>query len=191
VRQLRRTLHHLNKIIRKRVAAIGKNKSLGPDDISGEIPKYPARLLDITINNGTLPADWKRAIVVPVHKGGDRSAVTNYRPVSFTSVVCKQMEHVIGTYLRQVWYKNDWLYESQHGFRPGYSCESQVITVCQDIVDSMDNGDRINAIVIDFSKAFDLVPYDRLLTKIAISGVDSKVVAWVREFLWVARRQPK
>jgi len=50
--------------------------------------------------------------------------------------------------------------------------------------DSIDNGDRTEAIVIDFSKAFDLVPHDGLLMKIAISGVDSKVVAWVREFLW-------
>ena len=47
----------------------------------------------------------------------------------------------------------------------------------------MDNGDRIDAIVIDFSKAFDLVPHDRLLMKIAISGVDSRVVAWVKDFL--------
>ena len=46
----------------------------------------------------------------------------------------------------------------------------------------MDNGDKIYAIVIDFSKAFDLVPHDRLLMKIAIQGVDSKVVAWVSEF---------
>jgi len=93
------------------------------------------------------------------------------------------MEHVIASYLRQVWDKNEWLYEGQHGFRPGYSCESQVITVCQDIADSMDNGDRIDAIVIDFSKAFYLVPHDRLVMKIAISGVDSRVVAWAREFL--------
>jgi hypothetical protein len=49
------------------------------------------------------------------------------------------------------------------GFRPGYSCESQVITVFQDIADSLDNGDRIDAIIIDFSKAFDLVPHGRLL----------------------------
>jgi len=48
---------------------------------------------------------------------------------------------------------------------------------------SMDNGDRIETIVIDFSKAFDLVPHDRLLMKITIFGVDSKVVAWVRGFL--------
>ena len=47
-------------------------------------------------------------------------------------------------------------------------------------MDSMDNGDRIDAIVIDFSKAFDLVLHDRLLMKIVISGVDSRLVAWVR-----------
>jgi hypothetical protein len=59
------------------------------------------------------------------------------------------MEHVIALYLRQVHDKNDWLYDGQRGFRP---CECQVITVCQDIADSLDNGDRIEAIVIDFLK---------------------------------------
>ena len=52
-------------------------------------------------------------MVIPIHKGGDRSLVTNFRPVSLTSVVCKQMEHAIA-YLRQAWDKNDWLYEGQH-----------------------------------------------------------------------------
>jgi len=50
-------------------------------------------------------------------------------------------------------------------------------------VGSMDNGDRIDAIVIDISKTFDLVLHDRLLMKIANSGVNSRVIAWVREFL--------
>jgi hypothetical protein len=120
--------------------------------------------------------------VIPIHKGGDRSLVTNYRPVSLTSVVCKLMEHVIASYLRQVWNKNDWLYEGQHGFRPGSSCESQVITICQDIADSLDNGETIGAIIIDLSKAFDLVSHGRLLTKKNL-GVDSSVVVLIREFL--------
>ena len=47
----------------------------------------------------------------------------------------------------------------------------------------MDNGDKIDAIIVDFSKAFDLVPHGRLLTHIANSGVDSRVVVWIREFL--------
>jgi len=93
------------------------------------------------------------------------------------------MEHVIASYIRQVWDKNDGLYEGQHGFRPGYSCESQVITVHQDTAESLDNGDKIDAIIVDFSKNFDLAPHGRLLTKIANLGVDSRVAVWIREFL--------
>jgi hypothetical protein len=109
-------------------------------------------LLDLTINNDTIPRDWKKTIVVPIHKGEDRSVVENYRPVSLTSVVCKQMEHVIAGYIRHVWENSDWLYERQHGFRPGYSCESQIITVCQDIADALDEAVRLGAIVVDFRK---------------------------------------
>ena len=93
------------------------------------------------------------------------------------------MEHATAPYLRQLWDKNDWLYEGQHGLRPGYSCESQIITVCQDTADSLDYGDRIDAIIVAFSKAFDLVTHGRLLAKIANSGVDSRVVVWIREIL--------
>jgi hypothetical protein len=99
--------------------------------------------------------------VVPIHKGGDRSVVKNYRPVSLTLVVCKQMKHVIVGYI-QVWEDRDWLYEGQHGFRPGYSCESQIIEVSQDISDSLNKAARLD---IDFSKPFDLAPHDQLLKK--------------------------
>jgi len=179
-----------SSLIRKRLAMIARNQSVEPDGIPGAILKmggkamiqYLAQLLDITIKNGTIPRDWKRATVVPIHKGGDRSVVKNYRPVSLISVVCKQMEHVIAGYI-QVWKYKDWLYEKQHDFRPGYSCESQIITVCQDISDSLDEAARLDAITIGFSKPFDLVPHDWLLKKIAASGVDSRVVVWIREFL--------
>ena len=89
----------------------------------------------------------------------------------------------MASYLRQVRDKNDRLYEGQHRFRPGYSCECQVITVCHGIADSLDNADRIDAVIIDFSNAFDLVHRDRLFTKLATSGVVSRIVAGVREFL--------
>jgi hypothetical protein len=63
------------KIIR-RIAATGKNKTVGPDGVSGKILKldveamipYVARLLDITMNNGTLPGDSKKVTVIPIHK---------------------------------------------------------------------------------------------------------------------------
>jgi hypothetical protein len=49
-----------------------------------------------------------------------------------------------------------WLYEGQHGFRPGYSRKSQVVTVFQDIADSLDEGGRADGIIKDCSKAFDV-----------------------------------
>jgi hypothetical protein len=63
------------------------------------------------------------------------------------------MEYVIAGYLRQVWEMNGWLYEVKHGFKLGYSCESQVVTVCQNTTDSLDEGVMTDAIIIDFSKA--------------------------------------
>jgi len=82
----------------------------------------------------------KEAIVVPVYEGDDRSAVTNYRSISLTTVVCKQLDHVKVGYLRQAWDKGGWLYKGQHGLRSEYSCGSQINLVCQDIVDYLDEG---------------------------------------------------
>jgi hypothetical protein len=153
-------------IIRRRLAAIDKNKS-AVSDVSGKILKlggeamisYFARLL-VILNNATIPSDWEKALMIAIYRGRDRSLVSNHRPVSSTSVVSKQMEHVIASYLREIWDKKDCIFEGQHGFRPGFSCESKVIKVCQDIADSLDNEGRTDAIMMDFSKAFDLVPHD-------------------------------
>jgi len=128
--------------------------------LSGEaMTPFLVRLLEISLNNAAIPSDWKKTIAVPIYKRGDRSTDANY----------------IAGYLRQIWDKKDWLYEGQHEFRPGYICESQFITVCQ-YMDSLKEGVGIEANIIDISTAFDLVPHDRLLTKLAAPSVDSSVV---------------
>ena len=81
------------------------------------------------------------------------------------------------------WRLSGWLCAGQHGFTPNYSCERQAVLRCQDIADLSDEGVRTDAIITDLSKVPDLVPHDRLLTKIAATGVDFKVVVWVKEFL--------
>jgi hypothetical protein len=57
------------------------------------------------------------------------------------------------------------------------------MTVCQDTSDSLDKGDRIGTIKVNFSKAFDLVPDGELIMKIGNSGLVSMVVVWIRIFL--------
>jgi hypothetical protein len=111
-------------------ADVTESGSLNLPETSG--PHRPVMgLLYLFFPFFTIPSDWKRAIVVAIDKGGgNRSVVTKSRPVSLTSVACKYMEHVIAGHLRQVWVTSKWLYGVQHGFRPRYSFESQIVTVC-------------------------------------------------------------
>ena len=55
--------------------------------------------------------------------------------------------------------------------------------VCQGMVDPLEEGVGIDVIIIDFFKTFNLVPHERLLTKLVAMGVNSRVVIWMREFL--------
>ena len=76
-------------------------------------------------------------------------------------------------------YDNDnILTEAQDGFRPGHSCESQLITIIADLVKCLDNREEVDAVILDFSKAFDRVPRQRLLLKLHHYGnptaVDTK-----------------
>jgi hypothetical protein len=57
----------LNMSLRLKVLKIGEEATI----------LYLARLLDITINNGTIRRDWEKTTVVPIHKGGDRLAAKN------------------------------------------------------------------------------------------------------------------
>jgi hypothetical protein len=91
--------------------------------------------------------------------------------------------------LIQVWDKNDWFYEGKHGFRAGYSCEIKVITVCQDIGETLEEANGIVSNITEFTKTSELVPHERLLMELAVSGRDSIVVVWVREFLAVRTKR--
>lgn len=58
------------------------------------------------------------------------------------------------------------LNDAQHGYRMSRSCESQLILTIQNLANSLNNGEQIDAILLDFSKVFDKVPHQRLLGKL-------------------------
>jgi len=72
--------------------------------------------------------------------------------------------------------------DGHYGFRPVYSCVSQIVTVSQGIADSLNEGVRTVTTLIDFSKISDLVPHDNLLTNIAANRVDLREIVWLRNF---------
>ena len=121
--------------------------------------------------------------MAPIFKKGDKSKPSNYRPVSLTSVCCKVLEHVIHSHLMKFFENNNILTDAQHGFRKYRSCESQLITTVQDLASGIDKSEQIDAVLLDFSKAFDKVPHRRLAAKLHHYGVRGNTLLWTQSFL--------
>ena len=105
----------------------------------------------------------------------------NYRPVSLT---CKIFEHIICKQILAHLEVHKILTDLQHGFRSGRSCETQLVTTFQDLAQMHNKkGSQIDMAVLDFSKAFDTVPLDGLLSKLKHYGIDEKSRLWIYNYL--------
>ena len=142
----------------------------------------------MTLSEGKLPDQWKCANVTPLFKKGARGNPSNYRPVSLTSIPCKVMEKIIRDAMFSHMEENGILSEHQHGFVAARSCVTNLLGVLDDWTSYLDNGIPVDAIYLDFSKAFDSVPHERLLHKLEAYGVSGRVKDWIRDFL-IGRKQ--
>ncbi|CAI2723786.1 unnamed protein product [Schistosoma spindalis] len=171
-------------------------KSVGPDELHPrllkELSSFVANPLSIcfklSVTQGRLPKDWKNAIVSPVFKTGTKHKPENYRPVSLTSVVVKILEKIIRKELFQYLDVNRILSEKQHGFRIGYSCLTNLLVTRESWCASKDQKLPVDVAYIDFSKAFDKVPHNRLLYKLKNVGIGGNLLTWIEDFL-VGRQQ--
>ena len=71
----------------------------------------------------------------------------------------------------------------QHGVRKGFSTETHLISVLVDWLSLLDKQTRTDVLLIDFSKAFDSVPHQRLLLKLNYSGITGNSLSWIENFL--------
>ena len=79
--------------------------------------------------------------------------------------------------------KHKILVDFQHGFRKGRSCETQLITVREEIAKWRDDGHNVGMLIMDFSKAFDKVPNQRLLNKLESYGIHGNLGSWLKHWL--------
>ena len=93
------------------------------------------------------------------------------------------MEHIVFHSIMQHVQHYSILSEFQHGFRPEYSCQTRLISFIENIQRTMDQQKQVDLIVLDFSKAFDTVPHQRLLTKLAHYGIQGDVHRWNHSWL--------
>ena len=148
------------------------NKAQGADNIHGKILKNCSHslseplsiLFNISYTTGHIPADWKMANVVPIHKKGSKSEVTNYRPISLTSIIMKTYERLIrDDLLSRCQHLID---PRQHGFMAKKSCTTQLVSFCDSLALSLNENMRTDIIYFDFQKAFDSVSHDIILEKL-------------------------
>lgn len=171
--------------------SLNPNKASGPDEISPrllkelhhEIAPFLLKIFQSSLKTGIVPNDWKSALVAPVYKKGPKSKPSNYRPISLTCISSKLMEHILVSNIMNHFDSNDLLNPFQHGFRSKHSCETQLVSFTQEIVDNLESGKQTDLIIMDFSKAFDKVDHNLLIYKLFNLGVDHKTVFWIQSFL--------
>ena len=94
--------------------------------------------------------------------------------------------HIIYRNIKHHLEDNDILFGNQHGFRKNHSCESQLILTVEDLAMNLDHGDQMDMIILDFSKAFDKVPHQRLISKLQFYGIQGSTLSWIKS--WVTSR---
>ena len=166
------------------------NKAQGTDAICGAVLKncletlaYPLSILfKLSYNTGYIPQEWKLANVVPVHKKDDKNKVTNYGPISLTSLVMKVFERIL--YDELLTHTIDKIDERQHGFLRNRLCNSNLLLFTESIARSLHEKIGTDVIYFDFAKAFDTVSHDLILKKLKTQyNIDGTLLKFFTEYL--------
>ena len=173
------------------IRSLNTNKSTGSDNIPPSILKpvgpIVAQPLTDIINSSLLssnfPKEWKLARVKPLHKGGEKHLLTNYRPISLLPTCSKVIERVVHTQLTDHLDANNLVYPHQSGFRPKHSTATTLLKITNDWHQALDSGLLVGVLYLDVSKAFDTVDHSLLLKKLGQVGVSPPSVEWFRSYL--------
>ena len=133
-----------------------------------------------------LPLDWHTHCITPIHKAGDRTVASNFRPISLLCILSKVLEcivynHIINFLLPQI-------SNSQFGFQPGKSTLCQLLKFTSGVLDALDHNLNVGTIYLDFSKAFDSIPHEELLFNLRSFGITGQLWSWFQAYL-TSRRQ--
>ena len=147
------------------------SKACGPDSITPFLLKSSAEYISVplshlfnqSLSTGTLPFDWVSANVVPIHKRNDKHIPGNYRPISLPSVVIKVFERIIHQHLVSALESHHLLSPSQSGFRTRRSTVTLLTEAVSDWSLCLEQRGTVHCLLLDFAKAFDSVPHERLL----------------------------
>ena len=93
------------------------------------------------------------------------------------------LESLVRTKIIQHLDENNIISETQHGFREGRSCLTNLLETLEAWTKIIDEGDGIDVAYLDFRKAFDLVSHKHLIYKMSKYGITGQILEWVKNFL--------
>ena len=137
-----------------------------------------AYIFNLSILTGVFPLIWKSAHVIPLHKGGVRDIMDNYRPISTLPCLSKVLETLVNSQLKSFLSSYSVLSPYQSGFRPNHSTITAITLVTNNIVSALDKRRHCAALFVDLPKAFDTVDHHLLLRRLSDVSLDADACAW-------------
>lgn len=155
------------------INGIGTNAQ-GLDGIPASLLKKLATFitphLTYVVNNcitqSYFPVLWKAALVRPIGKVKNPTEMDEFRQISILSALSKILERVLENQIRAHVEEKKLISQCQSGFRPKHSTTSALLKVIDDITEGWERGDCTVLALLDFKKAFDLVPHRKLVQKL-------------------------
>ena len=168
-----------------------KNKNNGINNIPTNLIKRTKHLLaphitylvNESFKTGVFPAVCKEAIITPIFKDGDKTNMSNYRPISVLPFLSKILERAMSWRFLNYLDSFGYISKHQYGFQRKISTCDAVTNLTEQIYENLDNKDHTIAIFLDLKKAFDTVNHDILIRKLQNFGCRGTPLNWFQNFL--------
>lgn len=173
---------NLNKLNEKKATGLDNIPAWVLKACSSALANPLAQIFNKSLTTGLVPNKLKEAKVIPLFKKGSHKHTGNYRPISILPIISKILEKIVNDQLINFLEANKILNENQFGFRKNRGTKDALIQFTDKTFNAMNSKRCVLGIFIDFSKAFDSLNHDILITKLKRIGFDTKSILWFKSY---------